>query len=174
MNKRYWDQAVVESEVTGTATIRHKQCEYLVSRPGRCSKCISHRRSLRAMLSRFKSRSNEDCANVSSHANYRYGYNAVLSSHANTIMYLPKPMLIKCAHCIHKKYQLVQRRIARLKSRVRKLVTSKGVKVDKKLDNDLKHIMQNNLSEIAEKHHTSVRERNRCVWIACDRMWGVN
>ena len=46
-----------------------------------------------------------------------------------------------------------------MKSRVRKLVASKGVKVDKKLDNDLKHIMQNNLSEIAEKHPPNTFER---------------
>ena len=43
--------------------------------------------------------------------------------------------------------------------KVKKLVASKGVKVDKKLDDDLKHIMQNNLAETAKKYPQNTFQR---------------
>ena len=98
--------------------------------------CCNHRRSLHVMLSRLESRSNSN-TNISSHANYRY----------------------HLARCIRRKYRLAQRRIIRLTMKVKKLVASKGVKVDKKLDDDLKHIMQNNLAEIAKKYPQNTFQR---------------
>ena len=124
--------------MTGTATIRHKNCEYPLDRgQARCSQCQNHRKSLYVMLKRLQTR-------TSSHANYRY---------------LSRPLLVRRAHNIRKKYRLAQRRIARLRVKVKQLVAKNGVKVTTRLKDDLRQIMQDNLAEIARKHPPNTFQR---------------
>ena len=136
--------AVVESQVTGTATIRHKNCEYLLDRgQARCSQCQNHRKSLHVMLKRLQTRTISS-TNASSHANYRY---------------LSRPLLVRRAHNIRKKYRLAQRRVARLRVKVKQLVAKNGVKVTPRLKDDLRQIMQDNLADIARKYPPNTFQR---------------
>ncbi len=123
--------------MSGRATIRHKNCEYLLShaQETRCSQCKSHRRSLHVMLKRLEPNPNSSTS-VSSHGNCRY---------------LPMPLLMRRARNIRKKYLLARRRIARMRMRVKELVARKGVNVNNEMEDDLHKIMENNLTRIAKQ-----------------------
>jgi hypothetical protein len=125
----------MDVQVSERPTIRHKRCEFVLPHGhDKCSHCKSHRKSLYVMLKRLENNSND--TSVSSHTNYRY---------------LSSTMLKQRASKLHRQYTLALKRIARLKQRVKELVTKKGVQVSTEMDGDLRTIMQDNFQSIAGK-----------------------
>ena len=128
--------AEVESSLLGTTTIRHQDCALLLP-PGqdRCDKCKSHRKSLHVMLGRSRRSTRTEIA--ISHTNYRY-----LTTLART----------RRMSNLHKKYVLEKRKVERLKKRVNEMREADGMDVTTETNEDLKAILKDNYTRIAEKY----------------------
>lgn len=58
-------------------------------------------------------------------------------------------------HNLHRSYILAKRRAIRVKNKVKELMEKDGFRVSKAMDGDLKQILKNNFSQIAEKYPTN-------------------
>ena len=64
--------AIEESDTLGFSTIRHVECEKILSPIDRCLNCDKYRKTLRTQLSRASHEKRSDRSNPSSHVNYRH------------------------------------------------------------------------------------------------------
>ena len=88
------------------------------------------------MLGRLTA-STDTSTSVSSHTNYRY-----LAAASRT----------KRLHNLHRSYVLEKKKLVRSKKKVQDLIKKDGVEVSKATDKDLKEILKENFSHIAEKY----------------------
>ena len=132
--------AYIDRELLPAPTIRHVECEVLLTAGSKqqqcCRACCRHRGSLRSLLSRRKVASPKTTTLAHSHTNDRY-----LST--------PKRKEKVKRQRVNLKEQ--RRRIRKLKRTVKKL-TRDGMMVDNATHEDLVTIMEENVKEVASKY----------------------
>ena len=132
--------AYIDRELLPAPTIRHVECEVLLTAGSKqqqcCRACCRHRGSLRSLLSRRKVASPKATTLAHSHTNDRY-----LST--------PKRKEKVKRQRVNLKEQ--RRRIRKLKRTVKKL-TRDGMMVDNATHEDLVTIMEENVKEVASKY----------------------
>lgn len=119
------NEIVARVELHPYKTIRHNRCELLL-RGGmtRCSFCESHRTVLRVLLSRHENSLTCSRRSHSCRTNYRH---------------LSSPEKVKRLYDMRLQQKRAETQMARLKARLQKVITDKGVQTDESLHNDLKH-----------------------------------
>ena len=128
--------ATVESAILGYETVRHAQCELLISAEEttqRCNKCSTYRNTLYSMISRAKYSAN-DCTKPSSHTNYRF---------------MSKSELSERLHNLHSQSRKDHLNICHLKERLEQFLDNKpSVTLDEELHQDIKAIMEENSTNV--------------------------
>ena len=133
---------------TTNATIRHVQCEVLLSQASssasgdlqQCAACKNYRQTLNRLLHRFEneqSDSSKTKSNSDSHSNYRF---------------LSSPEKNERLHQLHHQARLSQQRVRRLKECLEGVAEDRSVTVDSDLHDDLKQIMQDNTTTINKSY----------------------
>ena len=113
-----------DSRLLPSPTIRHCHCSILLdSEAPRCLVCSDYRRVLHAMMSRT---STSDKTVTSSHANYRY---------------LTTPEKVDRLRHLHKENRTAKLKIQRMKEKLSRVITEKGVSLDEETTEDLHQVM---------------------------------
>lgn len=139
MNNKIVDTEIVaflDEKILPHDTVRHSNCELLVSGSQRCSACSKHRKSMRAILSRKKTSKNTS-TEPSSHVNYRF-----LSDHEK----------MERLKSLHREGKTLKQRVKRITKRLEEILETHGSTLDEELHSDMKSIMAANAQSIADKH----------------------
>ena len=110
------DTAVLEAHITSALTVKHKECQLIMSSAGtgvRCPPCVRHRASLKVQHHRLQNSSEN--VQPSSSVNYRY---------------LSMPQLVCRLQNIHHENRLVSKHCRRLMQKLEEDCQRRGVEVD--------------------------------------------
>ena len=129
------------------STIRHSQCEILVSTKihhDRCRRCIKYRDTLRKMVHRVNQRQPDELACPNSHTNYQY---------------LEDTEKDQRLHNMHSLYRNTRSKLNRLQLKIAQATSDNGVKLDREMHTDMISVMESSSNEVEKMHPEGSFER---------------
>ena len=134
--------AYVDSKFQPFTTIRHNECELLLSgsvTAKSCSKCEAYRKTLHAMASRYhkQQKACDDKTSPRSHTNYRF---------------LSPVEKAQRLYRMHNAIQASKKQVQKLKARIAEISERKATQVSKEMHDDLSKIMWENVSQIGKEY----------------------
>ena len=134
-------QAYTESDMLGSQTIRHSQCQLLIpqnplSQHPKCQACTQHRKSLHAMVSRHQHKLDSDTSSThpSSHTNYRHLTPAEKDQRLSEM---------------HDELRAIEKKCERLTS---KIAEGSKVELDEQSNEDILKVMEERSRQVQEKY----------------------
>ena len=124
------DVAVLEAHITSAPTVRHKECQFIMSLDGtgvRCQQCVRHRASLLVQHQRLQSSSKS--IQPSSSVNHHF---------------LSVPQLVSRLQNVHHGSRLVSKQCERLTKKLEEECLQRGVAVDNDTHEGLMEIVKQN------------------------------
>lgn len=134
--------AYSDSKFQPFTTIRHNECELLLSESATaksCSKCEAYRKTLHAMASRYhkQQKACDDKTSPRSHTNYRF---------------LSPVEKAQRLYRMHNAIHASKKQVQKLKARIAEISERRAAQVSKEMHDDLSKIMWENVSQIGKEY----------------------